>query len=77
MLVYFEQIDEKLYHRDPWEQICTFKTKDKEAMHACVKKFKDFIGLHYIRVVEMEVAKFLNEAQTLEIADKCGVAIAA
>ena len=46
-------------------------------MHACVKKFKEFIGLHYIRVVEMEVAMFLNEAQTLEIADKCGVAIAA
>ena len=47
---------EKLYHRDPWKQICTFKTKDKEAMHACVKKFKEFIGSHCVRVVEMEVA---------------------
>ena len=66
-----------MYHRDPWEQICTFKTKDKEAMHACVQKFKEFIGKHYIRVVEMEVVKILNIAQILEIAEKCGVAIAA
>jgi hypothetical protein len=66
-----------LYLSDAWEQKCTFKSEDKEALHACIKKFKEFIGLYYIKVDEMEVDYFLNEAQTLEIAKSFGVATAA
>ena len=47
--------NDKLYHKDAWEQNCTFKSEDKEEMHACIKMFKEFLGLYYIRVDEMEV----------------------
>ena len=39
--------------------------------------FKEFLGLYYIRVDEMEVEYFLNEKMTLEIAKKYGVAFTA
>jgi hypothetical protein len=37
--------DDKLYQKDAWEQNCTFKSEDKEKMHACIKMFKEFLGL--------------------------------
>ena len=69
--------NDKLYHKDAWEQNCTFKSENKEEMHACIKMFKEFLGLYYIRVDEMEVEYIFNEVLTLEIAKKYGVALTA